>query len=188
MGAQARPGIGRLVYLMGASGVGKDSLLRAVRGRHPEWPVAHRYITRTSGDSEDSVSLSPEEFAWRRQAGLFCLDWQAHGFEYALGLEVEAWLERGATVLVNGSRRALSQAEARFGARLSPVLLTAQPATLRERLVTRGRESQAEIEARLARHARMDQACPGVYQLDNSGALTTTVAMMAAWLAGDGVS
>lgn len=179
---------GRLVYVMGASGVGKDSLLRAARCRYPQWPVAHRYITRASGDSEDCVSLSREEFAWRRQAGLFCLDWQAHGLAYALGLEVEAWLERGLTVLVNGSREALGLAEARFGERLRPVLVTARPEVLYRRLAGRGRESPAEIEARLARHRRLAQACPGVQRLDNSGALDTTVAALGAWLTEECVS
>ncbi|MGQ4878280.1 phosphonate metabolism protein/1,5-bisphosphokinase (PRPP-forming) PhnN [Billgrantia sp. LNSP4103-1] len=179
---------GRLVYVMGASGVGKDSLLRAARRRHPQWPVAHRYITRTSGDSEDCVSLSREEFAWRRQAGLFCLDWRAHGLEYALGLEVEAWLERGLTVLVNGSRDALALAETRFGERLRPVLVTARPEALRERLAARGRENPTEIEARLARHRRLSHACPEVHRLDNSGALAATVAALDAWLAGECVS
>lgn len=179
---------GRLVYVMGASGVGKDSLLDAARRRHPGWLVAHRYITRPSSASEDCVSLSREEFARRRQAGLFCLDWQAHGLEYALGLEVEAWLERGLTVLVNGSRDALGLAEARFGERLRPVLVTARPEVLFERLAGRGRENPAEIEARLARHRRLAQACPGVYRLDNSGSLATTVAALDAWLFGECVS
>lgn len=173
---------GRLVYVMGASGVGKDSLLRAARRRHPQWPVAHRYITRKSEASEDCVSLSREEFTWRRQAGLFCLDWQAHGLDYALGIEVEAWLERGMTVLVNGSRHALARAEARFSRQLRPVLVSARPEVLYERLMSRGRENPTEIEARLARHRRLDQACLGVHRLDNSGALATTVAALDAWL------
>lgn len=179
---------GRLVYVMGASGVGKDSLLRAARRRHPQWPVAHRYITRPSGNGEDCVSLSREEFAWRRQAGLFCLDWQAHDLEYALGLEVEAWLERGLTVLVNGSREALPLAETRFGEQLRPVLVTARPEVLQERLAGRGRESPAEIEARLARHRRLARSCPTVQRLDNSGVLSATVAALDAWLAEECVS
>ena len=55
-----------LVYLIGASGVGKDSLLDAVRKRRPDLLVAHRYITRPSGVGEDSVALSPAEFEARR--------------------------------------------------------------------------------------------------------------------------
>ncbi|PAU77291.1 phosphonate metabolism protein/1,5-bisphosphokinase (PRPP-forming) PhnN [Halomonas salipaludis] len=179
---------GRLVYVMGASGVGKDSLLSAARHRHPEWPVAHRYITRASGDSEDCVSLSHAEFAWRRRAGLFCLDWQAHGLDYALGVEVRAWLDRGTTVLVNGSRRALPLAQARFSEYLLPVLVTARPEVLRERLLQRGRESREEVEARLERHRQLGDACPGVPRLDNSGSLESTLMTLEAWLAVECVS
>ncbi|NLC21470.1 MAG: phosphonate metabolism protein/1,5-bisphosphokinase (PRPP-forming) PhnN [Halomonadaceae bacterium] len=179
---------GRLIYVMGASGVGKDSLLRAARCRHPQWPVAHRYITRESGQSEECVSLSREEFAWRRQAGLFCLDWQAHDLQYALGIEVEAWLERGLTVLANGSRGALPLARAHFGERLWPVLVTAHPEVLRERLMARGRETPTEIAARLVRHHRLAAACPDVHRLDNSGTLAATVASLDTWLAEECVS
>lgn len=68
-----------LVYLIGASGVGKDSLLVALRQQRPDLLVAHRYITRASGLGEDSLALSEAEFLARRGRGLFCLDWQAMG-------------------------------------------------------------------------------------------------------------
>ena len=45
----------RLIYLMGASGSGKDTLLRLLRAQlRADEPVivAHRYITRDSGASE----------------------------------------------------------------------------------------------------------------------------------------
>lgn len=171
MGTEPGAEKARLVYLMGASGVGKDSLLGAARERQPDWLVAHRYITRPSGHSENCVSLTPEEFARRRQLGLFCLDWQAHGLDYAIGIEVQAWLDSGQTVVINGSRRALERARERFGAFLLPVLITAQPEVLRERLIQRGRETPQEIEARLAPHRDMQDGLDGVAHIDNSGEL-----------------
>ncbi|SDL06946.1 ribose 1,5-bisphosphokinase [Modicisalibacter muralis] len=174
---------GRLVYLMGASGVGKDSLLGAVRQCRPDWLVAHRYITRPSGHGENCVSLTPEEFARRRQLGLFCLDWQAHGLDYAIGIEAQAWLDRGQTVVVNGSRRALERARQRFGARLLPVLVTAEPAILRERLIQRGRETPQEIDQRLARHRRMEVELDDVAHIDNSGELHHAVTALQALIA-----
>ncbi len=178
----------RLVYLMGASGVGKDTLLGAVRSRHPDLLVAHRYITRASGDSENCVSLSAEEFAWRRRLGLFCLDWQAHGLDYGLGIEVLAWLERERTVVVNGSRRALESARERFGERLLPVLVTAETAVLRGRLCRRGRESLEEIDARLVRHQRLENELGDIARIDNSHALHHAVNAMQALLAAERVS
>ena len=38
--------IGRLIYLIGASGVGKDTFLNEVKNNYPKIFVAHRYITR----------------------------------------------------------------------------------------------------------------------------------------------
>ena len=60
----------RLIYLMGASGSGKDTLLRLLRAQlRADEPVivAHRYITRDSGASEDALRLSEDEFS-RREA------------------------------------------------------------------------------------------------------------------------
>ena len=76
---------GRLIYVMGASGVGKDSLLRELARRRPDALVAHRYITRTSGGAENCIELSREAFQWRREQGLFCLWWSAHGLDYGAG-------------------------------------------------------------------------------------------------------
>lgn len=174
---------GRLVYLMGASGVGKDSLLGAVRQQHSEWLVAHRYITRPSGTGENCVGLSEEEFAWRRRLGLFCLDWHAHGLDYGLGIEISAWLERDQLVIVNGSRRALALARERFPDQLLPVLMTAHPSVLRERLIQRGRETPEEIEARLERHQQLEAALDDVPRIDNSRELRHTLEALQALLA-----
>ncbi|WP_136069103.1 ribose 1,5-bisphosphokinase [Modicisalibacter radicis] len=185
-GAETRTETGakraRLVYLMGASGVGKDSLLDEVRRHRPEWLVAHRYITRPSGTSENCVSLTAEEFERRRRLGLFCLDWHAHGLDYGLGIEIPAWLERDQVVIVNGSRRALATARERFGDRLLPVLVTAQPSVLRERLIRRGRETRHEIEARLRRHRQLEATLDGIARIDNSRELPHTVAALQALL------
>nr|WP_163501370.1 phosphonate metabolism protein/1,5-bisphosphokinase (PRPP-forming) PhnN [Halomonas socia] len=165
----------RLVYLMGASGVGKDTLLDEARRRHPEWLVAHRYVTRESGPSENSIGLTLDEFAVRQRTGLFCLSWQAHGLSYGLGVELEAWLGRDGIVLVNGSRRALPDARRRFGDWLLPVLVTAPEALLRQRLVSRGRETPDVIEARLLRHRQLAASLPEVAQIDNTGTPQTSL-------------
>jgi ribose 1,5-bisphosphokinase len=61
-----------------------------------------------------------------------------------------------------------------------PVLLTVNDEVLRERLLRRGRESFAEIEARLHRNglftAEGSIGDTQIHRLDNSGELSTTVA------------
>lgn len=55
---------GKLIWLVGASGSGKDSLLAALRQReHPQLLVAHRYITRSpNAGGENHIALSEREF------------------------------------------------------------------------------------------------------------------------------
>ena len=144
---------GRLYYVMGPSGAGKDSVLGWVRAHGVSHDVlcAHRYITRPAdAGGENHVALSEAEFASRAGRGLFALTWQAHGLHYGIGREIEHWLERGIRVLVNGSRDAYPQACARFPA-LQPVLITASNETIARRLASRGRETSGDIAARLAR-------------------------------------
>ena len=180
--------MGRLIYLMGASGVGKDCLLQAARRAHPEWLVAHRYLTRESSATEDCVALSDAEFSVRRELGMLCLAWQAHGLKYGVGVEVEAWLGRGTTVLLNGSRRALPMALERFGDALVPVVITAPPEVLRCRLMGRGRDSIDEIEHRLKRHQEMERelmdAFPGVARVNNGGRLADSLTELTAVIKG----
>ena len=160
---------GRLVYVMGASGVGKDSLLAYARARLAGSDIlfAHRYITRapTPGD-ENFISLSPKEFAVRRELGLFAFAWSANGYEYGIGREIEEWARRGATVVVSGSRA--HYREGRIGDCL-PVLITAPLEMVAERLARRGRESDSAQRERLARAALL--AVPGAEMIDNSGTL-----------------
>jgi ribose 1,5-bisphosphokinase len=146
---------GRLFYVMGPSGAGKDSVLTWVREHGLTYGVlcAHRYITRPAhAGGENHVALSEAEFQSREQQGLFALTWQAHGLHYGIGNEVAHWLARGANVLVNGSRDAFKRACDKFPT-LQPVLITASPECIAQRLRARGRESQADIDARVARIA-----------------------------------
>ncbi len=84
-----------LFYVMGPSGSGKDSLLRALRERlKPADPVviAHRYITRAADANEASVALTAEEFHRRMELGCLALHWHSHGLHYGIGVEIEQWL------------------------------------------------------------------------------------------------
>lgn len=165
---------GRLFYLIGASGAGKDSLLRAARTAlgGEGYVFAHRYITRPPElEGENHIHLTPEEFEARHRAGCFALDWHSHGLRYGIGRELDLWLQTGLHVVVNGSRAYLPTACARY-AQLVPVLVTVSAERLRERLLARGRESAAEIEARLERaSAASRDGWPGLRRVGNDGSL-----------------
>ncbi|GGA28150.1 phosphonate metabolism protein/1,5-bisphosphokinase (PRPP-forming) PhnN [Dyella nitratireducens] len=163
---------GHLYYVMGPSGAGKDSVLAWVREHGAAYGVvcAHRYITRPAhAGGENHVALSDAEFQSREQRGLFALTWQAHGLRYGIGNEVAHWLARGADVLVNGSRGAFALACERFPA-LRPVLITASPEAIAQRLAARGRESDEDIAARIAR-VNAYPVPPGSVVIRNDGNL-----------------
>jgi len=149
---------GTLFYVIGASGAGKDSLLRAARTELATENVigenvifAHRYITRpVELAGENHIALSPQEFRTRQHAGLFALHWHSHALDYGLGIEINAWLERGFNVVMNGSRAYLDEAARRYPETLVPVLVRVSPEILRARLKARGRENTAQIDERLA--------------------------------------
>lgn len=164
--------MGRLIWLTGPSGSGKDSLLLALRECAPDRViVAHRYITRSaSAGGENHIALSEHEFRRRREYGLFALDWQAHQLYYALGIEIDQWLARGLDVVVNGSRLHLAAARQRYGDRLLPICLQVSPAILAARLRQRGREDEAAIARRLQRAAEPVMA--GYITLNNDGKLS----------------
>lgn len=168
----------RLIWLTGASGAGKDSLLDALREAPPaRLVIAHRYITRPAdAGGENHIALSEAEFRRRAALGLFAISWQAHGRYYGLGEEIDHWLARGLNVLVNGSRLHLPQVQQRYGPRLLPLVLQVSPAVLEARLRLRGRESEAEIRQRLARAAEpLPARC---YALNNDGALIDTLGQL----------
>lgn len=164
---------GRLIYVMGPSGAGKDSLLGFARNRVTGEPVlfAHRYITRPSGNGEDHVELTLEEFETRSALGLFALEWSSHGLRYGIGIELDGWLACGCTVVINGSRQHLQQALDRYPC-ADIVYVNAAPHVLEARLGARARESAEEVAARLARRAPF-LVPHGVRMttIDNSGAL-----------------
>lgn len=77
---------GKLIWLMGASGSGKDSLLTELRQREQtQLLVAHRYITRAaSAGSENHIALSEQEFFTRAGQNLLALSWHANGLYYGV--------------------------------------------------------------------------------------------------------
>lgn len=164
----------RLIYVVGPSGSGKDTLLRYARERLAEEPgvvFAHRYITRAAdAGGENHVALTHAEFASRKRNSLFALAWESHGHAYGVGIEINQWLAKGATVVVNGSRGCLAESRRRFPELLA-VTIDAPAALLRERLMARGREDRSAVEQRLERHRAMQTPPPDGYVITNDGPL-----------------
>jgi ribose 1,5-bisphosphokinase len=163
----------RLVYVMGPSGVGKDSVLGWLKAQAPAAPVVHfarRTVTRpVNAGGEAHEALSVEAFEQQVRAGAFALHWQANGLCYGVRHGQLAPLRQGHNVLVNGSRGHLPQA-LRAYPDMTVVHITARPDTVRRRLQERGRETADEVEARLQR-ALSFSAPQGAHRIANDGPL-----------------
>ncbi|ABM19373.1 phosphonate metabolism protein/1,5-bisphosphokinase (PRPP-forming) PhnN [Marinobacter nauticus] len=166
---------GRLIYVIGASGSGKDTLIKAAAtalAEHSDIRFARRCITRPSDpDGENHLPMSRDAFNARAQQGLFAMQWSGNGHDYGIGIEINTWLNNRNTVVVNGSRQWLAQAFARYPG-LVPVLIEVSTSVLRQRLQKRGRESAAEIEARLRRHQQIQSPIEHCIVINNDGALS----------------
>jgi phosphonate metabolism protein PhnN/1,5-bisphosphokinase (PRPP-forming) len=142
---------GKLFFVVGPSGAGKDTLLAGALAADPSLHWAQRVISRPqTGQGEPFEPCTEAQFQARLAAGEFALHWQAHGLFYGVPHAQLAPLAAGQTVLLNGSRGAIAQARAAFP-QMQILLITAPAALLAQRLAARGRESRADIEARLAR-------------------------------------
>jgi ribose 1,5-bisphosphokinase len=163
----------RLIYVMGPSGAGKDTLLGFARRRLAAEGVvfAHRYITREESGGENHIALTDAEFEARSRHGLFALQWRSHALRYGIGVEIDQWLTSGCTVVVNGSRAYVDEALARYP-RMTLVHVNAAQHVLAARLASRARETPEQVAQRLARQAPF--AVPegaSFTQIDNSGRL-----------------
>ena len=164
----------QLFYIVGASGVGKDSLMDYARLRiNGSMPVlfAHRYITRPAKEgNENHVYISPEEFRLRRDKGLFALHWISHGLYYGIGKEIDTWMDNGFNVVVNGSRQYLPTAIQHYPG-LITIVIEADPEIIRRRLENRGRESATDIRQRLQHRPDQWPAASRRISIYNNGPL-----------------
>lgn len=170
---------GTLIYVMGPSGSGKDSLLSALRPRLRGLPVAfaRRYISRPAcAGGEQHMALSAGSILSMEAQGRLAMRWSSHGCQYGIGRSIDGSLEHGICVIVNGSRGYLPEALRRYPD-LLPVLVEADSAILRQRLLARGREQGQDLEERLQRAPAPlpATALERLVRIDNSGKLAAAV-------------
>lgn len=170
------PAMGTVIAVVGPSGVGKDSLMDFARQHFSGRTDIHfvrRMITRPKDSvGEDHEPVTAEVFEALARSGAFAVHWKAHGLGYGIPATVHDDLAVGRIVIVNGSRSALDGFRAAFP-RLLIVNVTARPDVLAKRLAARGRETAADIEARLARATEPLHDDLEIVTIDNSGELAT---------------
>lgn len=172
---------GPLVLVVGASGVGKDTLMDGAKrvlsaaGMGARFHFPKRAIARPAHPSEDFVSVPVSAFASAGAEHNFALRWSAHGTQYGVPASIRTDLARGDGVVVNVSRTIVAQAKLRFS-NVVVVVVTCAPEIRAQRLAERGRETASEIEARIAR--TVDDFDPELvdHTIDNSGRADDAIA------------
>lgn len=144
---------GVFFFVVGPSGAGKDTLIDAARDALPadSFVYATRYITRPGGaPGENHIGVTEDEFAALEADGKFVITWDAHGLRYGLPVELTHAVEAGRNVIVNGSRAIVPSLIGRVP-NLVVIEVTAPVSLLARRIAGRGRETEEQIAARLAR-------------------------------------
>lgn len=168
--------LGRLVYVIGPSGAGKDSVISYARDRLGAEGDGHvfarRHITRPAGSGgEDHVPIAADTFDRECAAGRFALHWRGNGLGYGVTAEIDLWLLAGRHVVLNGSRGHLPEAKALYPG-LLPVLIQIDGVVLRQRLLARGRETPEQVEARIQRAIELEAIDhPALVTISNNGPL-----------------
>jgi guanylate kinase len=149
----------RLVVLSGPGGVGKGTVVRALRARYPELAVSVSATTRPARPGETDGThyhfLSGEQFERLVVDGGF-LEWaEFAGNRYGTPWSsIEGLLRAGRTVLLEIEVQGAAQVRERFPGATLIFLAPPSPEALLERLRTRGTDDPERIAERmaLARH------------------------------------
>jgi guanylate kinase len=154
-----------LLVLAGPSGVGKGTIVRRLREQHPELWESVSYTTRApragEHDGVDYSFVTRREFEALRDQGGF-LEW----FEVFGELKgtprgpVEEQLGAGNDVLLEIDVQGALKVREQFPGAVLVFVKPPSPEELRRRLVSRGTESPADLDRRLAAAAAEEAQAP----------------------------
>lgn len=154
--------------ITGPSGVGKGTLIRALRQRVPGLELSVSATTRRpragEEDGRDYHFLAPEEFARRADASEFLehATYSAHRYG-TLRSELERRLAAGASVLLEIEVQGARQVRAAMPEAVLVFIAPPEPAALRRRLEGRATDSPEAISERL-RTAEIELAAQDEFQ------------------------
>ncbi|AMN43862.1 phosphonate metabolism protein/1,5-bisphosphokinase (PRPP-forming) PhnN [Rhodoplanes sp. Z2-YC6860] len=172
---------GRLFFVVGPSGSGKDTLLNGAKlalAADPHVVFAQRVITRPAGvGNEDHMPCDMAEFERRAGSGDFLIHWSAHGLRYGIPIHLADNLASGQNVVINGSRAAAAELVGK-ARNVTLVEISAPAELIAQRLMARGREDAAQVQSRLARVTPKLPAGIDSVVIHNDAAVETGVARL----------
>lgn len=136
----------KIVLVVGASGVGKDTLLNELK-KILDANFIKRYITRIPDINETNYYLSKEAFIILKQNSFFISSWSAHGNFYGISKNC---IKDDSINIISISRAVIQEFEKEFE-NVFTINIVLDKDTLKKRLIKRNRETLTQIENRLNR-------------------------------------
>lgn len=141
-----------LILIVGASGVGKDTLLKELK-KYLSANFIKRYITRQPDINESNYYVSKEAFKVLENSAYFISSWSAHNNFYGISKNS---IKEGLNI-ISVSRAVIKNFEDIFE-EVYTINITLNKKILKQRLLNRKRESLNEIENRLNRDYKIINA------------------------------
>jgi len=153
----------KIVLIVGASGVGKDTLLKeSKKDLKKNCNFIKRYITRKPDKSEKNYYVDDYAFELLKHNSFFVSTWSAHGNFYGIAKNS---IKSGLNI-ISISRSKIKDFEKVFDD-VYTIHVSVPKEELRNRLLLRDRESGEEIEKRLNRTYKKIEA-KNLIEFDNS--------------------
>lgn len=135
----------KIILIVGASGVGKDTLLRNIKDK-VKANFVKRYITRKPDKNESNYYLDKEAFEFLDGENYFISKWKAHENNYGIAA---THLKKGLNI-ISISRGAIRDFEEQYDA-VTTINITVPKEELYRRLKNRERETEEQIAKRIER-------------------------------------
>jgi ribose 1,5-bisphosphokinase len=155
----------KVILIVGASGVGKDTLIKeAKKELKKKFNFTRRYITRKPDKNEKNFFLEESTFNLLKENNFFISSWEAHNDFYGISKDSI----KNKTNIVSISRSKIGDFEKNFD-KVYVINITLNDTELKRRLIKRGRENIKEIEKRLERkYDKIEAKNLTVFQNDKS--------------------
>jgi len=135
----------KIVLIVGASGVGKDTLLKQVKTKIDAHFVK-RHITRIPDSHEENYYINDDDFYHLKNNHYFISSWSAHNNLYGIA---ENQIQEGLNI-ISISRSAISDFEMRYED-VTTIEITLSQKHIYQRLKNRNREDEEAIQQRINR-------------------------------------